>query len=172
MNLFDPEAAIATYGQATIVESSNPRYWIDRANARSQLASALELYEKQRGLGHSCHIFGGPSSERLEQLLETENPTSYYERALEDFSTALRCDPNRVDAHKGRAAVFTKMGKEQDAKQAYGTALDILSRALNSDPNDVDSLEDRASVLKKLGRKKEAEAALRAAVERRDTIRQ
>ena len=50
---------------------------------------------------------------------------SEFDRALEDFATAIELDPEDSAAHGNRALVLTRMGRDDEAAQALDRAVEL-----------------------------------------------
>jgi Flp pilus assembly protein TadD len=72
-----------------------------------------------------------------------------FDRAMAEYRTALRLDPNHVDAHTNLGNELMRKGDVEEAIAEYRTALRL-------DPNHVNARSNLGIVLQKLGRKAEA----------------
>lgn len=71
------------------------------------------------------------------------------QKAFEDFSRAVKLDPNRVDGYIGRANTLNTMGRYEEALIDYDRAIEI-------DPQLANAYVNRGSVYSHLGQYKKA----------------
>ena len=72
-----------------------------------------------------------------------------YQRAIEDYSQAIRLYPNNVDAYHSRGGVYEKLGKYQRAIEDYNQAIRLY-------PNNAKAYNSRGIVYYMLGELKRA----------------
>jgi tetratricopeptide (TPR) repeat protein len=79
--------------------------------------------------------------------------TAEYDRAIRDFDSAIRFDPNYPEAYNGRALAYAGKGENDRALRDFGQAIAL-------DPNYAIALYNRGILLRSLGRDKEADDSI------------
>jgi tetratricopeptide (TPR) repeat protein len=87
-------------------------------------------------------------------LIETQKANTLYERnhydkALENYTQAIRLDPEYPFAYRGKGETFQKLKRYNEALAAY-------DQALRLDPDDINTYRDKGALLYSLKRYEEA----------------
>ena len=80
-----------------------------------------------------------------------------YQEAIDDYTSAIKINPDDADAYVNRGAAYHNLGKHQEAIDDFNTAIKI-------NPNYAKAYYNRGMVCKKLGRYQEAIADYTTAI--------
>jgi serine/threonine protein kinase/tetratricopeptide (TPR) repeat protein len=80
-----------------------------------------------------------------------------YAEAAEAYQQALKLDPGSHLTHHNLGDVLQRLGRRDDARNAYATAVDITNRMLDVNPKDAATMSYRALYEAKLEQRKTAE---------------
>jgi tetratricopeptide (TPR) repeat protein len=153
------EEAIENYNKALELDPGNVEIYHNRAVAFSDLGKKYKDEANQ---------FKKESREE-DAVKSFEESNRYYDRAIEDFTTAIRMDPSGANRYYSRGVVYSYKPTNNNIEQTKANnrkAIEDFERAIYYNPDYIEAYRQRAEAHRFLGERENAVNDYQKCIER------